>query len=71
DAYLFDIKESKNEGAGSNSKYKKVDGDEIDISNNVNIKTVSARLGHSTIATTMNIYTHALSEDDKKVSELI
>lgn len=41
------------------------------IANNINIKTVSARLGHSQISTTLNIYTHSLSEEDKKASELI
>ena len=41
------------------------------IANNVNIKTVSARLGHSQISTTMNIYTHALSSEDKIASMVI
>ena len=41
------------------------------ISNGVNMKTVSARLGHSSINTTLNLYTHSLSEDDKKASLLI
>lgn len=41
------------------------------IANNIDMKTVSARLGHSNISTTMNIYTHVLSENDKRASELI
>lgn len=41
------------------------------ISNNVNMKVVSTRLGHSSINTTLNLYTHTLSEDDKKASEII
>lgn len=41
------------------------------ISSGVNMKTVSTRLGHSSINTTLNIYTHSLNEDDKKASEII
>lgn len=41
------------------------------ISNGVNMKVVSSRLGHSSINTTLNLYTHTLSEDDKKASEII
>ena len=41
------------------------------ISKGVNMKVVSSRLGHSSINTTLNLYTHTLSEDDKKASELI
>lgn len=40
------------------------------ISNNVNMKTVSSRLGHANISTTLDIYTHSLNEDDKKASIL-
>ena len=36
------------------------------IANNIDMKTASTRLGHSNISTTMNIYTHPLSENDKK-----
>ena len=41
------------------------------IAKNINIKTVSARLGHSQVSTTLNIYTHSLSEEDKKASSII
>lgn len=41
------------------------------ISGGVNMKTVSTRLGHSSINTTLNLYTHSLNEDDKKASEII
>lgn len=41
------------------------------IANNINIKTVSSRLGHSQVSTTLNIYTHSLSEEDKKASTII
>lgn len=41
------------------------------IAKNINIKTVSARLGHSQVSTTLNIYTHSLSEEDKKASNII
>ena len=35
------------------------------ISEKVDIRTVSARLGHSQTSTTMNIYAHALKENDR------
>lgn len=41
------------------------------IANGIDMKTVSSRLGHSNISTTMNIYTHTLSEKDKIASEVI
>lgn len=41
------------------------------IANGIDMKTVSSRLGHSTISTTMNIYTHPLSDNDKKASNVI
>ena len=41
------------------------------IANNIDMKTVSSRLGHSNISTTLNIYTHPLSDNDKKASEII
>lgn len=41
------------------------------IANGIDMKTVSSRLGHSNITTTMNIYTHVLSENDKKASNVI
>lgn len=37
----------------------------------VDIKTISERLGHSNISTTMNTYTHVLKELDKKASAAI
>lgn len=41
------------------------------ISSGINMKIVSSRLGHSSISTTLNLYTHSLNEDDKKASEII
>lgn len=41
------------------------------ISKNIPMKVVSSRLGHSSINTTLNIYTHTLSSDDKKASQII
>ncbi len=35
----------------------------------VDIKTISQRLGHSSIVTTMNIYTHVLESLDKSAAE--
>ncbi len=35
------------------------------ISENVDVRTVSARLGHAQTSTTMNIYAHALKENDR------
>lgn len=35
------------------------------ISSNTDIKTVSARLGHSNASTTLNIYTHSLKKQDE------
>lgn len=35
----------------------------------VNIKTVSTRLGHASVAVTLNRYTHALPQQDKEASE--
>lgn len=37
----------------------------------VNIKTVSSRLGHANINITLNLYTHALPQQDQEASELI
>ncbi len=39
------------------------------ISENVDIRTVSARLGHAQASTTMNIYAHSLKESDKKAAD--
>ncbi|MHC1719111.1 MAG: tyrosine-type recombinase/integrase [Clostridiaceae bacterium] len=39
------------------------------ISQKVDIATVSKRLGHANISTTLNIYTHALKELDKTASD--
>lgn len=41
------------------------------LSQGVDIKTISERLGHSNIGTTMNIYTHVMRELDTKASEAI
>ncbi|MBQ8942481.1 MAG: hypothetical protein IJ062_11660 [Firmicutes bacterium] len=41
------------------------------IANNVDIKTVANRLGHSRPSTTINIYGHALAEVDKKASDIL
>lgn len=37
----------------------------------VDIKTISERLGHSSIGMTMNVYTHVLKELDRKASDAI
>ncbi|HEY5576416.1 MAG TPA: site-specific integrase [Clostridiaceae bacterium] len=39
------------------------------ISQNVDIATVSKRLGHASISTTLNIYTHALEKLDRTASD--
>ena len=39
------------------------------ISQKVDIRTVSGRLGHANASTTLNIYSHALKELDKTASE--
>lgn len=41
------------------------------ISENVDIRTVSARLGHSQTSTTMNIYAHSLKELDEKAADAL
>ena len=41
------------------------------ITNGVDIKTVSARVGHSDIQTTLNIYSHYSKDGDKKASHVI
>lgn len=38
------------------------------IADNIDIRTVSARLGHAQTSTTMNIYAHALKELDQKAA---
>lgn len=38
------------------------------ISENVGIRTVSARLGHAQTSTTMNIYAHSLTKMDEKAA---
>ena len=35
------------------------------------VKTASSRLGHAQTSTTMNIYTHALQESDRKAADAI
>lgn len=41
------------------------------IAAGVDVKTISARLGHALTSTTMNIYVHALKESDKKAANAI
>lgn len=41
------------------------------ISQNVDVRTVSSRLGHSQTSTTMNIYSHALKEMDEKAANVL
>lgn len=41
------------------------------IGSGADIKTVQARLGHSSASLTMNIYAHALNQNDKKAAETI
>lgn len=40
------------------------------INQGVHMKTISSRLGHASISTTMNIYGHALEEADKKAAAM-
>lgn len=37
----------------------------------VDIKTISERLGHSDILTTLNIYTHIIAEQPQRVSDIL
>ena len=41
------------------------------ITNGVDIKTVSAILGHSQTSTTLNIYTHAVQKANAKAFNLV
>ncbi len=41
------------------------------ISENVDVRTVSARLGHAQTSTTMNIYAHSLKKSDEKASDAL
>lgn len=41
------------------------------IAGHLDVKTVSARLGHAQTSTTLNIYTHALQEGDWKAAEIL
>lgn len=41
------------------------------IADNIDIRTVSARLGHAQTSTTMNIYAHALKETDEKAANAL
>lgn len=43
----------------------------MQIANGIDVKTVSARAGHSDIHTTLNIYTHYVSEADKQAANKI
>lgn len=41
------------------------------ISQNVDVRTVSGRLGHAQTSTTMNIYSHQLKKMDEKAAEAL
>ena len=41
------------------------------ILNGVDVRTVSGRLGHANTSTTLNIYSHALEEFDRKASDVL
>ena len=41
------------------------------IGHGIDIKTVSERLGHSSVTVTLDRYTHVLKENDKKAAELV
>lgn len=41
------------------------------INNGVDVRTVSATLGHSQTSTTLNIYAHAFQEAQAKASEAV
>lgn len=41
------------------------------LSQGIDIKTISSRLGHANISTTLNTYTHVLDELDQKASDVI
>ncbi len=41
------------------------------ISENIDIRTVSARLGHAQTSTTMNIYAHSLKQMDEKAADTL
>ena len=46
-------------------------GATLQLGNNVDIETVSHRLGHSKASVTLDIYGHALPENDKKAAETL
>ena len=37
----------------------------------VDVKTISERLGHSDILTTLNTYTHIIAEQNQRVSDIL
>ncbi|PHE06012.1 hypothetical protein COF56_06355 [Bacillus wiedmannii] len=39
------------------------------IKQNVNVKLISSRLGHASIKTTLDIYSHVLPSMDKSISD--
>ena len=41
------------------------------IASNLDIKTVSTRMGHAQTSTTLNIYTHAFQEGDRKAAAVL
>ena len=41
------------------------------IAAGVDVRTISARLGHALTSTTLNIYIHALKESDRKAADAV
>jgi integrase len=41
------------------------------ISNGLNPKAASSRLGHSSVGITLDLYAHAQREDDEKAAEIM
>ena len=41
------------------------------IAGDMDVKTISARLGHKNIQTTLNIYAHPLKKRDEQASEVL
>jgi integrase len=41
------------------------------VSSGLNIKAVSSRLGHASVPITLDLYAHALREDDEKAAAII
>lgn len=41
------------------------------VASGMDIATISKRLGHAEISTTLNVYTHAINEQDQKASDML